>query len=83
MSTTFFAKSRGFSKPRNAFGTDFGVVVYYAVVAWDHLEEERSIIQPLDTEGRADWAIRVLSVTYPNRVYQAVKKHAKEDVTAA
>lgn len=82
MTTTFLAKSRGFRKPRNAFGTDFGLVVYYAVVAWDNIHDERGIIQPLDTEERAAWAIRVLNGLYPDQTYETVKKIAKEDVTA-
>lgn len=82
MTTILLTKSRSFGKPRNEFGTNSGLIVYYAVMAFDALDEERSIIQPLDTEVRAEWAIRVLNVTYPDRTYQKVKKFANEGVTA-
>lgn len=82
MTPMLFTRSRHAGKPRNGFGTSFGQVVFYALVAWDNLHDEHGIIQPLDTEERADWATRVLHGLYPDRTYAAVKRYAKEGTTA-
>lgn len=82
MTGILLTRSRHSGKLRNGFGTSFGQVVYFAVVAWDNIHDERGIVQPLDTEERAAWAIRVLNDVYPDRKYETVKKIAKEDVTA-
>lgn len=82
MTAIILTKSRRFGRPRNGFGTSFGKIVYYAVIAWDNIHDDRGIVQPLDTEEHAAWAIRVLGGLYPDRTYETVKKFAKEDVTA-
>lgn len=82
MTPILLTRSRHAGKPRNGFGTSFGQVVFYALVAWDNIHDERGIIKPLDTKERAAWAIRVLNGLYPDRTYETVKNIAKEGVTA-
>lgn len=67
--------------PRNGFGTSNGNVVYYLVVAFDSITEERASVQPLADTDRAAWAVRVLSNHYPDRTYETLKKIAPEGVT--
>lgn len=82
MTTIFFTKSRHHGKPRNEFGTDLGITVYYNVTSYDDIHGDRSIIQPLDTEARADWAIRVLSLEYPTRTYTKLKMYTQKGMTS-
>jgi hypothetical protein len=65
----------------NGFGTSYGRVVYYLVVALDWLSEEHSSIQPLADPERVAWVLRVLGKLYPDRTYETVKKIAPEGVT--
>jgi hypothetical protein len=55
--------------------------VYYQLVAWDWVHDERGIIQPLADEARAAWAGRVLANHYPGRSYETVKRYTPESVT--
>lgn len=63
------------------FSKSAGLVVYYVVVAWEHIHDKRGIIQPLADAERASWAVRVLGHHYPERTYETMKMYAQEGVS--
>lgn len=67
---------------QNTFGTEYGALIYYVAVDFEHVHAERGIVQPLDTAARADWAIGVLSKRYPERSYESVRRLAPDNITA-
>ncbi|WP_033998024.1 hypothetical protein [Pseudomonas paraeruginosa] len=64
--------------PRQAraeFGTSYGQLVYYQLVCWECIHDPRGVVQPLASEARAAWAVKVLTNHYGGRVYETVKRY--------
>ena len=60
-------------------------VVFWSVVCWEAVKSggERSIVRPLATEQKAQWAIQVLTAHYPGRVYASLRQTSEKDVEVA
>lgn len=60
-------------------------VVFWSVVCWEAVKSggERSIVRPLATEQKAQWAIQVLTAHYPGRVYASLRQISEKEVEAA
>jgi hypothetical protein len=60
-------------------------VVFWSVVCWEAVKSggERSIVRPLATEQKAQWATQVLTAHYPGRVYDSLRQISEKEVDAA
>lgn len=59
-------------------------VVFWSVVCWEAVKSggERSIVRPLATEQKAQWATQVLTAHYSGRVYASLRQISEKEVEA-
>ena len=67
------------------FETVGNKVVFWSVVCWEAVKSggERSIVRPLATEQKAQWATQVLTAHYSERVYASLRQISEKEVEAA